>query len=294
MPISVPSVSIRELPVTELTRPTFLRRKLGAKLRRMREQAGFTLAAAAPQLDRKRSALHRVETGETRADVHLVKSMMDLYDHFDPDVLDEAREALRPPWYKAYGVKDLGYIDVETQAAQVCQFLLVDLPGLLQTEAYMRALFKINSVVVAQDIANGVIVRRIRQQRLTDADRPLKLVAVVHEAALRRNIGGPKVMREQLCRLVEMTKLPSVTLQVMPVDGNEVPVSPANFTLVDFPDLQDPELLYVEHVSGALHIENPEAVKEAKMAFDRLREGVLSPADSVALIKRLASNLNNA
>ncbi|SMD26463.1 helix-turn-helix domain-containing protein [Kibdelosporangium aridum] len=74
-------------------RPPDLRRNLGAKLRRMREAAHLRLEVAAPKLDKSRSALHRVETGETKANVHLVRSMMDLYDTYDPTLLDEVRKA---------------------------------------------------------------------------------------------------------------------------------------------------------------------------------------------------------
>ncbi|MET0234724.1 MAG: helix-turn-helix transcriptional regulator, partial [Kibdelosporangium sp.] len=99
--------------MTEEPRSTFLRRKLGAKLRRQREQAKLTLAQAAPKLDRTKSALHRMETGETKVDVHIVRTMMDLYDCYDENLLDETREAGKPPWYRAFGVKDKGYVDVE-------------------------------------------------------------------------------------------------------------------------------------------------------------------------------------
>ena len=130
-----------DLPVSEPSRPTFLRRKLGARLRRLRERAGLTLEEAAPLLDKKRSALNRVETGQTQANVHLVRSMMDLYDRYEPGLLDDVREAAKPPWYRAYGLKNMGYLDVETEAVQVREFALVDIPGLLQTRAYMHALF---------------------------------------------------------------------------------------------------------------------------------------------------------
>ncbi|MET0237391.1 MAG: helix-turn-helix transcriptional regulator, partial [Kibdelosporangium sp.] len=193
--------------MSEPSRPTFKCRKLGAKLRRMREQAGLTLRQAAPRLDKQRSALHRVETGQTKADVHLVRSMMDLYDCYDEDLLEETREALKPPWYRAYGLKNMGYLDVETEAERVMEFVLTDIPGLLQTEAYMRALFAGGISRSANQMARDIEVRRVRQHRLTDADRPLELVVVIHETALHRELGDPEVMREQLLHLIEMSNL---------------------------------------------------------------------------------------
>ncbi|MET0235522.1 MAG: DUF5753 domain-containing protein, partial [Kibdelosporangium sp.] len=221
-----------------------------------------------------------------------VKSMMDLYDSYDPDLLDEARAAAKPPWYRAYGLKELGYVDVETEAVQVHQFLPVDLPGLLQTEAHARALFRANGGLRQQDMDNGVAVRLIRKERLMVSEQPLELVAVVYEAALRRNVGGPSVAREQLRHLVEMAKLSTVTLQVLPLDGSSLLVPNATFILLGFPEPEDPELLYVEHPVGSLHIEKPEQVKAARLMFDQLRANALSPDHSVALIEQLARNLD--
>ncbi|MET0236240.1 MAG: helix-turn-helix transcriptional regulator, partial [Kibdelosporangium sp.] len=254
--------------MTEPNRSTFLRRKLGAKLRRMREEAGLTLDTAAPKLDRTRSALHRVETGETKADVHLVKSMMDLYDSYDPDLLDEARAAAKPPWYRAYGLKVQGYVDVETEAARVIQFVSIDIPGLLQTEGYMRALFRTGYGRSEQQMDNDVAVRLIRQRRLTDEDRPLDLIALLHEAALRRMVGGPVVMREQLRHLAELSELPTVAIRVVPLGVRDHYVPNGTFNVLSFPEPADPDLLYVEYPTGSLHIEAAAEVKQAKLILE--------------------------
>jgi transcriptional regulator with XRE-family HTH domain len=275
--------------VPEPTRPPFLRRKLGAKLRRMREQAGKNLEDAAALLDKTRSALGRIESGETKADVHLLRSMMDIYDQYDPGLIDEAREALKPPWFRAYGVKDLGYIDVETEATHVDQFSIQVVPGLLQTQAYIRALFERRRHWNPAQLDSDLAVRLVRQKRLTDEDRPLKLAAVVDEAALRRQIGRPGVMREQLQHLAATAALPTVTLQVLTMDYGAHCAMPGAFNLLAFPDPDDMELLFIEHLIGSLHIEDQDKVREARLAFDQLRTEALSPADSVALIERLAA-----
>jgi transcriptional regulator with XRE-family HTH domain len=273
--------------VTEPSRPTFQRRKLGAKLRRLREEARLTLDEAAPKLDKTRSALQRIETGETRADVHLVRSMMDVYDRYDEGLLDEVREALKPPWYRAYGVKIHGYVDVETEAAQVSQFQLVDIPGLLQTESFMQALFASGHSRSPEQLNNDVAVRLIRQRRLTNEDRPLHLEAVVYEAALRREVGGPRVWREQLRHLVEMSELPTVTFRVVPLEDGAWLVPSGPFNLLTFPDPEDSAMLYIEHPTGPLHIEDAAKVQRARLLFDRLRTNALSPPESVALVEQL-------
>jgi transcriptional regulator with XRE-family HTH domain len=273
--------------VTEQRRSTFQRRKLGNKLRRMRERAKMTLDDAAAKLEKSRCTLHRIERGEIKADVHLIRSMMDVYDQFDPTLLDEARQAAKPPWYRAYGLKNLGYVDVETEAAYVHEFALIELPGLLQTEAYMRALFAQTCGRSSQTLEKDIRVRLIRQERLTNDDRPLDLIAIVHEAALRNEIGGPEVMRGQLRHLVEMAEIPTVALHLIPQEGGGYRVPNGSFILLGFPDPEDPEYLYVEHTTGSLHIEESSQVRQTRLVFDQLRTSVLSPAESVALIERL-------
>ena len=277
--------------MTEQIRPTFLRRRLGAKLRRLREQAGLTLEEAAPRLDKKKSALHRIETGQTKADVHFVRSLMDIYDCYDPDLVRAAREAARPPWFRAHGIKKMGYVEVETEAVRVDECALLTLPGLLQTRLYIRALFMSQGRMAGGEMERHLKVRMLRQLRLSDSERPLTLTAVVHEAALHREVGGPEVMRGQLRHLVEMARLPNITLRLMPLRSGACCGLEGSFILLGFPDPEDPELLYVEYAAGSLHIENPNEVATARMNFARLREEALSPAESVVLIKRLASEL---
>ncbi|MET0237095.1 MAG: helix-turn-helix transcriptional regulator [Kibdelosporangium sp.] len=279
--------------MTEQVRPTFLRRKLGAKLRRLREQAGLTLAVAAPKLDKQKSSLHRIEIGQTKADVHFVRSLMDLYDCYDEDLLDETREALKPPWFRAYGLKNMGYVDVETEADEVNEFSLIIVPGLLQTEAYMEAMFREHPGWEPGEADKHIAVRIIRRGRLTGEDRPLKLVAVVYETALRTEIGGPDVMREQLRHLIQMAALPTVTLQVIPLKSAHYALE-GSFILLRFPDPEDPELLYVEYLTGSLHIEKAPEVQEGRLVFDRLQSDALSPSESVQLLEGLIAELDGS
>nr|WP_042189644.1 helix-turn-helix transcriptional regulator [Kibdelosporangium sp. MJ126-NF4]CEL18801.1 Putative DNA-binding protein [Kibdelosporangium sp. MJ126-NF4]CTQ96346.1 Putative DNA-binding protein [Kibdelosporangium sp. MJ126-NF4] len=273
--------------MTEATRSTFLRRKLGVKLRRMRELAGMTLEEAAPLLDKKRSALQRIEAGETRADVHLVRTMMDEYNQYDPELLDEVRQANETPWYRVLGIKHAGYLDLETEASQVSQFLLIEIPGLLQTRAYMQALFR--AFHRPGSIETSTQARSLRQERLTSEDKPLKLHTIVCEAALRRRFADPMLMQEQLQHLITMAALPTVTLQVLELSGSTyLPNAP--FTLLTYPDPDDQDILYLEYPTGYLQIENSKQVEDARLVLEQLHIDALSPADSVALIDELARN----
>jgi transcriptional regulator with XRE-family HTH domain len=258
----------------------------------MREQAGLTLEEAGAKLDKTKSSLGRIEMGTTKADVHLIRSMMDIYDHYDPDLLDLVREANRPGWWTKYNIDDLGYISMETEASTVLEFSLMNIPGLLQTEGYMRAVFATRNMRRRREtVANDVAARLHRQRRLTDEEFPLQLVAIIDEAALRRRAGGSEVMRDQLGHLIMASELSTVSLQVLPNEIGAHPSMEGAFIILTFPDDEDPPVLYVEYATGSLQVENPEEVAEARLKFDRLRSEALSPSDSVAFLEQVADEL---
>jgi transcriptional regulator with XRE-family HTH domain len=274
------------------TGPTFRRRQLARRLRQMREQAGLTLEEAAPRLDKTRSSLGRIETGATKADVHLVRSMMDIYDHYDPDLLDLVREANRPGWWTKYNIDEGGYLSTETEASTVFEFSIVNIPGLLQTEAYMHGLFAARHARRSRaQLTSDVAVRLHRQRRLTHEEFPLHLVTIIDEAALRRQVGGAEVMRDQLQHLATVAELSTVSVQVLASAAGAHPSMDGAFVILTFPAKQDPPVLHVAYPNGSLHIEEPEEVAEARLVFDRLRSQALSLSDSVAFIERVADEL---
>jgi transcriptional regulator with XRE-family HTH domain len=259
----------------------------------MREQAHLTLEDAASRLEKTRSSLHRIEQGQTKADIHLVKSMMDLYDHYDPDLFDLVRKAALPGWWQAYGLAAHGYVDAESEASRVLEFQLVNVPGLLQIEPYMRAQFDAWYQPRSHDgLANAVAARLVRRERLSDEENPLHLHAVIDESALRRPVGGREVMCEQLRHLVAMAATPTVLLQVLPLTLGSHTAMNGAFNVLAFPDPAEPDMLYVEYPTGALHIDDQEEVREAKVIFEHLVASALPPAESVGLIERVIEELS--
>ncbi|RZS37451.1 hypothetical protein EV193_1055 [Herbihabitans rhizosphaerae] len=145
-----------------------------------------------------------------------------------------------------------------------------------------------------QQLEKDVALRMARQRRLSDADNPLSLVAVLDEAVLVRDYGGDEVMRAQLLRLVEAAKLPTVTLYVRPFRGRPRVSVGGSMTLLTFSLPEDPDMLFVDYVVGSLHREDePDQhyVRDARIKFGRLRENALQPAESVAYIERLAAEI---
>lgn len=267
-------------------------RILGRRLRRMRDELGLTLEQAAKRMEWSTSKLSRIENGQQlRLDIHHIKSLLDLYDiggdHWE-EMLALAREVNEGGWWRAYGLGDNSYIGYETEASRVLDFTLGYIPGLLQTANYARAMFAAVPVRRSSDELDKLVeVRMIRQERLTAVENPLRLVAVIDESVLHRPVGGPEVLQEQLIHLAEAAELDTVTLHVLPTEVGAHAALASGFTVLNFGDLGEPDIAYVEHTLGALMLDKEGDVARARMAFDELVASALGPAESLVLIRRL-------
>lgn len=187
-----------------------------------------------------------------------VRSMLDLYNIGGTqwtEIIDMVREARKRSWLQAYGIRGQGYVGLETDATVVHDFQLACVPGLLQTESYMRALFRASRRRPTDaEIERDVKIRMLRQRRLVEGPS-LELVAIVDEAALRRPVGGVAVLRHQLQQLVERAALPSVCFQVLPVSLGVHAGTDGSFTVLGFAEPDEPDIAYVEHTVNALHYE---------------------------------------
>jgi hypothetical protein len=150
------------------------------------------------------------------------------------------------------------------------------IPGLLQTEAYARAVITMGSSADDTEKEQRVSLRTARQSLLTDADGP-RLWAVVDEAALRRPIGGPEVMRGQIERLVEATKLPSVILQVLPFQAGGHTAEAGAFSILRFPETDLSDVVYIEQLTSSLYLDRREDVDGYMEAMERLCVTALAP-----------------
>ncbi len=267
---------------------TVRRRVLARELRGLREERGLTLEAAAERLDCAPSTLSRCESGQQLISVHLVKSMLDLYEAGGrwAELITLARAIRQRGWWQGYGLGSNSYVGLETEATRVRDFTTTYVPGLLQTADYARAMFVAGLVWDSGPaLENAVAVRTIRQERLADRDEPLHLDAVVEETALHRPVGGARVLRGQLAHLLEAVERSTVALQVLPTAAAVHPPMASAFTVLSFEDLGAPDIAYVEHALGAVVLDKESDVVRASMFFDRLRAEALGVADSAALIR---------
>lgn len=276
--------------------PTVRRRRLAAELRRLREAGGFTCEEVAEHLECSASKISRVENARVGIIARDVKALLDLYG-VPPGKLREgllalAREVRRKGWWIQYGdvLTDTyqDYISLETSATSIRDFESQLVPGLLQTAGYTRAVAAaLPHQKPEAEIEKYVEVRMARRAVLHKANPP-HFWAILDEAVLRRPIGGPVVMREQILHLLEVARTPAVTLQVLPFRAGSHAGIEGPFTILGFPEPADLDVVYVEYLANGLYLESADEIALYSSVFDHLRASALSAHESLAFVAKVA------
>ena len=257
--------------------PTVRRRRLALELRRLRETAKLTCEDVAERLECSASKISRVETGRVSVSPRDVRDMLQIYgvpeDQRD-SLVQLARESRQKGWWHAYGDSvqpHFGtYLGLESAASEIRIYEVNLIPGLLQTEEYARAVISAGMVDKPRaDIERSVALRMERQQ-VARTIMP-KVWAVLDEAALRRQVGGPEVMRIQLEHLREVGSLRNVSLQVIPFGGGAHPAMGRPFVILSFGEDLDPDVVYLEDLTSALWVENVDEIDRYNVFFNHLQ-----------------------
>src|SRR3984957_8088306 len=289
----------RDVAMAASPSPTVRRKRLGIELRRLREHARLTCEEVGQRLDCSGTRISRIETGRISVRPGDVRELLEIYgvpgDESEA-LVQLAREARRKIWWHTYGrvlpTWFEPYIGLESEAAALRDFQCMVVPGLLQTKEYARAVLRTAPTAgPAEDIDRQVALRMDRQGPL-DQQEPPDLWVVLSENVLRAQVGGPGVMRTQLSRLIDVAGQANVTLQVLPFGAaaQVQPISP--FTILEFPQAADPAVVYLEHLTGSLFLENEDEVRRYIVVFDHLRAEALGTAPSIDLIAQVSSGLS--
>ncbi|WP_330239259.1 helix-turn-helix domain-containing protein [Streptomyces sp. NBC_00525] len=274
--------------------PTVRRRRLGQELRRLREIKGMTAEEVAERLLVSQSKISRLENGRRSISQRDVRDLCGVYEVEDHRVVDSlmqmAKDSRQQGWWHAFGdIPYSVYIGLETDAASLRVYEPQVVPGLLQSRQYAEALIAGGLPEAPQtDIDKRAGVRTRRQERITDPERPLRMWAVIDEAALRRMVGGKQVMIEQLEHLVELSHLPHVTVQVLPFEVGAHPGINGQYAILEFPDTTDSSVVYIEGVTSDLYLEKTNDVQRYSVMYEHLRAQALNVEQSRQFIDRIA------
>lgn len=274
--------------------PTVRRRRLGQELRRLREVKGMTAEEVADRLLVSQSKISRLENGRRSISQRDVRDLCGVYEVEDRRVVESlmqmAKESRQQGWWHAFGdIPYSVYIGLETDAASLRVYEAQMVPGLLQTRDYAEAVVSgALPEATPSDVETRVQVRMRRQQRLFEPAYPLRLWAVLDESALRRAVGGRETMREQLERLVELSRLPHVTVQVMPFSMGAHPGLNGQYAILEFPEATDSTVVYLEGVTSDLYLEKPNDVQSYSVMYEHLRAQALNPDQTRDFVEGIA------
>lgn len=278
--------------------PAVPRRRLGAELRRLREEAGLLIEDVAETLECSTSKISRLENGKGIPKVRDVRDMLTRYGVTDSRLRERllgwARAGQQQGWWQEFSdvmqqdapLRLDTLLALETDASRSLAFQVSLVHGLLQTEAYARAVIEtILPQLTSYDIDRLVQLRLRRQQVLYRDEAPLELRHVLDEAVLWRPIGGRHVLAGQLKRILRDTKRPNVRVLVLPFDAGVHQAVVGSFEITEFTDKVDHDVVSVESLTGNTFLESDEDVARYMKAFNSVTECALGPVQSADLIK---------
>ncbi|MFF4629826.1 helix-turn-helix domain-containing protein [Streptomyces griseorubiginosus] len=276
--------------------PAVRRRKLGAELRALRASAGLTSGEAARLVGWHQSKVSRIETGASGVKPADVRLLLDAFGVTDADLRElllvlagsDGSGGGRHHWWHAYrGVLPPTYrdfISLESQASEMRTLETSVVPGLLQTPEYARAVTRAAVDGLDDERLDALVEVRLARQDVLRAERPLELSAVLDEAVLRREVGGPEVMTRQLHRLMEAARLPQVCLQVLPFTAGAHVGITGPFVIFSFSSTSDLDVVVLDHLTSSLYLERKEDLEAYTEAFNTLQGHALSPEESLDYI----------
>ncbi|MEU8027101.1 helix-turn-helix transcriptional regulator [Streptomyces sp. NPDC049099] len=279
--------------------PTVGQVVLGRRLLELRERAGLKREDAARVLRVAPATVRRMEMAEVALKIPYLQLLLKAYGVADDEAelfVQVAEEANRPGWWQRFHDILPGWfsmhVSLEGAASLIRSYEPHFVPGLLQTEDYARAVLRSGAIgqTSPDDIERHVALRMQRQQLLTRTDAP-RFWAVMDETALRRPVGSPEVMRTQIDKLLEATKLPHVTLQVAPFASGPHPGTYGPFVLFRFAVPELPDMVYSEYLTGAVYLDARAEVATHLEVMDRMAAQAATAQRTKEILRDLRKEL---
>ena len=275
--------------------PTVLRMILGRQLQALREKAGLSYQQAADAIYASEWTIRRIEAGKGALKPLNIKSLLVTYGVTDVREIDAflglARDASRPGWWHSYSdvLPDWFKIAVglEESASLIRTYEPQVVPGLLQTEGYVRAITAASFPSEQEEESERRVALRLARQDLLKRPAPPEYWVVLEETVLRRPIGGQDVMRGQIEHLIDAAARPNITIQVLPFAAGWHPAMYGMFWIYRFPDDTMPDVVYSEGLTSAYYLNKPEETSKYTEALDRMAAQAATPDQSISILREL-------
>ncbi|GDY31823.1 helix-turn-helix domain-containing protein [Gandjariella thermophila] len=277
-------------------RPTVRSRRLGSRLAHYRRESGLSGTEVAARLGIHQATWSKIESGKTKVSPTVLAKAVEVLDI--PASVAAQLDTLRRKseeqgWWQDYG-------DILSEAVQMLIELEADaswirtyeghlIPGLLQTRRYAeRVITAVSPHIRVADIDRYLELRMRRQKRI---DEGLRLTAILGEAAVRQQVGGPDTLREQLRHVTRMVREHDVTVQIVPFTADAHAALGDSFTVIQWPDEADPEAVYVDGVTSWTVHERDGVIRSYLHALASVQAQALAPRESLDLIHDVIKEL---
>ncbi|MGA5026839.1 helix-turn-helix domain-containing protein [Streptomyces griseoincarnatus] len=278
-------------------RTTTRRRQLGSTLRKLRARSGMTLEEAGRLVGVSKATVSRYETQAGPVKWIVVDALCREYGATDAEreaVVRLAKDAKQQGWWSSFAdsiPESMNLLlTLEDEAVREDHFSCVYVPGLLQTRAYSTALQKANEIKLAPAEIERLVDIRMKRQEILTRPSPPQLWAILDESVLRRVVGSPETMKEQLGRLLEANESPHITLQVLPFSKGAHSAALGSFVILGGSE-SALDVVYVDFHTGSLFLEKEEELQRYRVAFEYLRAQALDMEASSSLIQRVYEEL---
>lgn len=255
--------------------PAIRRRELGARLRAHRQAADLTVEEVAVRLMVSAPKISRLETAQRGVNLRDVRDLARLYGlgaNETEDLMRLARESQRRSSWQQYTNQISDYAELEEAAVSICDYESAIVPALLQSPSYARALTLGTAPTDPPERRDqSYEARMARQKMVFGGNRPPRVMTVIDEAALRRVVGGPAVMHEQMGLLVERARLPNVTVQVIPFEAGAHPGMDSTFIILGFEESVS-DVVYVEGLIGSIYLKSRVDTDRYRSVFALLQD----------------------
>jgi transcriptional regulator with XRE-family HTH domain len=289
-------IAIEQDGVEDTMRPTVRSRRLGSRLGKYRKESGLSGTDLATQVGIHQASWSKIESGKATLSPSVLARTVEVL-NIPADAaaqLDTLRsKANEPGWWQDYGdilaeaVQML--IELEAEASWIRTYEGQVIPGLLQTRAYAeRIITAVSPHIRVADIDRYLELRMRRQKRL---DEGLRLTAILGEAAIRQQIGGPDILREQLRHINRVVREHDVTVQVVPFAADAHAALGDSFVIIQWPDETDPDAVYVDGVTSWTVHERRGVIRSYLHAMASVQSQALPPRESLDLIHDVIKDL---